>query len=154
RQLRATGDPFPVTDKLFRYDSDFLSIFSTAAGHLVYRQNLGGEASQMIWFDRKGARLSTLGAVGEYTNPPLSPDGRMLATGVTDKNTGNRDIWLFDLIRGTNMRLTFDPADDLNPTWSPDGSQIIFTSDRGGIRNLYRKAANGTGEDVLLMESK
>ena len=153
-QLRATGDPFPVTDKLGRFETEFVSIFSTAAGHLVYGPNLGTQAYQMVWFDRKGTRLSALGAAAEYTNPALSPDGRTLAVGIADQITGKRDIWLFDLVRGTSMRLTFDPADDFNPTWSPDGRQIIFASDRKGNRDLYRKAANGTGREELLLESK
>jgi len=151
--LRATGNPFPVNDNQGRLDSDFVSIFSTAAGHLVYGPNLGTQAYQMVWFDRKGTRLSTLGAAAEYTNPALSPDGRTLAVGIADQ-IGNRDIWLFDLVRGTSMRLTFDPSDDLAPTWSPDGRQIIFASDRKGARDLYRKAASGTGQEELLLESK
>jgi Tol biopolymer transport system component len=108
----------------------------------------------MVWFDRKGARLSALGDVAEYSNPALSPDDRTLAVGIADETTGKRDIWLFDLVRGARMRLTFDPADDFNPTWSPDGRQIIFTSDRKGARDLYRKAAHGTGPEELLLESK
>jgi Tol biopolymer transport system component len=153
-QLRATGNPFPVTDNQGRLDTEFVSIFSTAAGHVVYGPNLGAQEYQMVWFDRKGTRLSVLGAAAEYTNPALSPDGRTLAVGIADQITGNRDIWLFDLVRGTPTRLTFDPADDLAPTWSPDGRQIIFASDRKGSRDLYRKAANGTGPEELLLESK
>lgn len=57
-------------------------------------------------------------------------------------------------MRGTSRRLTFDPADDLNPTWSPDGARIAFTSDRRGVREIYQKLANGSGEDELLLESK
>jgi serine/threonine protein kinase len=153
-QLRVTGKPFPVIDNQGRLDSDFVSIFSTAGGHLAYGPNQGTQDFQMVWFDRKGTRLSALGPVAEYTNPALAPDGRTLAVGVADPITGNRDIWLWDLARGTSMRLTSDPADDLNPTWSPDGRQIIFASDRKGARDLYRKAANGIGEEELLLESK
>jgi dipeptidyl aminopeptidase/acylaminoacyl peptidase len=90
---------------------------------------------QMVWFDRKGARLSTLGAIAGYSNPALSPDGRSLAVCIRDEATKKRDIWVFDLVRGTSMRLTFDPADDMDPLWSPDGRQIIFSSDREGARS-------------------
>jgi len=65
-----------------------------------------------------------------------------------------RDIWVFDVTRRTGKRLTFDPADDTNPTWSPDGTWIAFTSNRGGAREIYRKLANGSGEDELLLPSK
>lgn len=50
-------------------------------------------------------------------------------------------------------RLTFDPADDFNPLWSPDGLQIVFVSNRRGHRDLYRKASSGAGPEELLLES-
>jgi Tol biopolymer transport system component len=64
-----------------------------------------------------------------------------------------RDIWLFDLKRGGASRLTSDPADDLNPTWSSDGSRIVFTSDRKGHRDIYEKKANGVGAEEVVAES-
>ena len=63
------------------------------------------------------------------------------------------NIWLFDLTRGSRSKLTFDPADETNPTWSPDGRQIAFTSDKKGSRDLYRKAASGSGQEELLLQS-
>lgn len=151
--LRLTGDPFPVAERLSRYDPAALSMFSTAAGELVYITGAGTLPYQMSWFDRKGVRLSTVGTVAEYSNPALSPDGRSLAVCIRDEATKKRDIWVFDLVRGTSMRLTFDPADDLDPLWSPDGRQIIFSSDRKGVRDLYRTASNGAGQEQLLLES-
>jgi Tol biopolymer transport system component len=50
--------------------------------------------------------------------------------------------------------LTFDPASDQEPLYSPDGSQIVRSSNRKGLRDLYRKAASGAGEDQLLLASK
>jgi Tol biopolymer transport system component len=37
--------------------------------------------------------------------------------------------------------------------WSPDGSQVVFRSNRGGKYDLYRKASNGAGEDELLLNT-
>ena len=65
----------------------------------------------------------------------------------------NFDIWLFDLARNTSSRLTFDPAEDLLPVWSPEGDQIVFASSRDGKRNLYKKASNGVGNEELLLKS-
>jgi hypothetical protein len=65
-----------------------------------------------------------------------------------------RDIWIVDLMRGTKTRLTFNPSDDLNPVWSPDGTRIAFISDRKGLRNIYQKFADGSGPEDLLLEGK
>ncbi len=56
--------------------------------------------------------------------------------------------------RGTASRLTFDAADDLNPVWSRDGSQILFSSAQSGTRDIYEKAANGLGDSELVFASK
>ena len=81
--------------------------------------------------------------------PDLSPDGRRVAVNRTVQ--GNTDIWLLDGSRTT--RFTFDPALDRFPVWSPDGSRIVFDSNRKGPRNLYIKPSSGAGSEELLVES-
>jgi len=90
---------------------------------------------------------------GEYYHPQLSPDGRTLVVSRSDLATETRDIWVIDLARETQTRLTVDPADDLNPAWSPDGARIAFTSNRKGQRDIYEKQADGIGEERLLLTS-
>jgi Tol biopolymer transport system component len=64
------------------------------------------------------------------------------------------DIWLIDLAgRGGSTRFTFDAALDAYPLWSPDGSQILFSSSRAGSPKLYLKPSNGApGSERLLLE--
>jgi len=64
---------------------------------------------------------------------------------------GNTDIWLMDTTRTT--RFTFDAGPDRFPLWSPDGSRIVFESNRKGPRDLYLKPSNGAGSEELLLES-
>jgi len=83
----------------------------------------------------------------------LSPDEKSVAVCRTETGTG-RDVWIFDVPAGTSRRLTFDPHDECGQTWSADGTRIAFFSDRRGVREIYQKAADGSGEDELLVESR
>jgi Tol biopolymer transport system component len=64
---------------------------------------------------------------------------------------GNTDIWLLELGRGLFRRLTFDPAIDIAPVWSPDGRRIAFQSNRAGRFDIYWKLADGTATEELLL---
>ena len=74
---------------------------------------------QLTWVDSSGRSSGTVGPAGLYENPRLSPDGSRLA--VFRPESGG-DIWLIDLARAVETRLTFDRASDNAPHWSPDGS--------------------------------
>jgi Tol biopolymer transport system component len=59
-----------------------------------------------------------------------------------------------DLTRETTTRFTFGPGISELPIWSPDGNEIVFSSNREGVFNLYRKPANGSREEELLLRTK
>lgn len=83
----------------------------------------------------------------------LSPDEKQLAVSRLDLQAGSADIWLVDLARNTPSRFTFDPGNDTAPVWSPDRSYIVFASNRTGVSALYKRPANGTGNDEQLFKS-
>ena len=59
---------------------------------------------------------------------------------------------MYDLERGTQTRLTFDPVLDGFPVWTPDGERIAFSSFRGGqLPDVFWKLANGTGDAELVV---
>jgi eukaryotic-like serine/threonine-protein kinase len=77
-----------------------------------------------------------------------------LAVSIRDPDTRTRDLWLFDLARGTNgRRLTFDPADDTSAAFSPDSQRFMFTSSRRGHRDIWQKDASGARDEELVFES-
>src|SRR3970282_2764209 len=49
-------------------------------------------------------------------------------------------------------RLTYDQAIDTEPSWSPDGRDIIFTSDRAGSPQIYRMSASGGSAERLTFD--
>jgi eukaryotic-like serine/threonine-protein kinase len=109
----------------------------------------GGVSGRLTWFDRQGRIVGTLGESGMYRTLTISPDGRRVAVERTDPQTQNRDIWLVDIGSGAFTRFTTDPAWDAFPTWYPDGSRIIFTSNRSGVYDLYEKPSSGAGGATL-----
>jgi len=156
--LKLSGDPRPVADHIeLATQVGQLPIATFAAspsGVVVWRHTKPTPPSSLQWFDRNGKKLATVGEPADYSNPGLSPDDSKLAVCIRDPQTGTRDIWIFDLVRGGKTRLTFDPADDIDPIWSPDGTRIAFTSDRSGQRNIYWKLADGSGPEELLVGGK
>ena len=148
--LEMPDDLFPVVEQVRVGPAPGYGIFSVSEdGVLVYQGVQADQELQLVWLDREGNRLDSVGEPSDYSNPALSWDGKKVAVGIGDPKTSTRDLWVFDLIRGTSSRLTFDPADDLNPLWSPDGSRIVFTSNRKGQRDVYQKLASGVEEAEL-----
>src|SRR5262249_18239563 len=104
--------------------------------------------------DRTGKKLTTVGH-STYSGLDLSPDGKRVAVHLHDDRNDGGDIWILDLERGTTQRFTFDASqDNSSPVWSPDGSQIVFSSRRAASFGLYKKPSNGVGSEELLFESK
>ena len=57
---------------------------------------------------------------------------------------GNIDIYRMDLATRSTERLTTDPSIDVSASFSPDGRQIVFQSDRGGTPQLYTMKSDGS----------
>jgi serine/threonine protein kinase/Tol biopolymer transport system component len=157
RSLTLGREPRPVADHIeIAQNTVFPNANFSASpnGVLVWHRNSQSSQSLLQWFDRSGKRLGVVGEAAEYSNPALSRDDTRLAVGIRDPQTKTRDIWIFDLLRGSRTRLTFDPADDLDSIWSPDGTRIAFTSNRLGQRDIYQKPADGSGSEELLLGGK
>ena len=138
------GEAVPVIDKVAYSAASIQAGFRVSAnGRVIMIHSAGAENVQFLWVDRTGKPQGTLGAPGDYVQPRFSPDGTRLAYSRPDDQTGNRDVWVTDIERGTSTRLTTHVANDWNPAWSPDGTQLIFGSDRGG----------GTGLPAFLKQS-
>ncbi len=123
-------------------------------GSLIYDPTGSYNNQQLIWVDRAGKRLESVGAPGLIDAPSLSPDGKRVAVARLDPQTRTYDIYVIDLARGgTSGRLTFDPGDDRYPVWSPDGSHIAWGANRGAGSHFYQKLASGGGQEELLLKA-
>jgi len=75
--------------------------------------------------------------------PRFSPDGQRVIMSLL-RDDGNSNIFAMDLRSRNTTRLTNSNAIDTSPSYSPDGSQIVFTSDRGGRAQIYVMGADGS----------
>jgi Tol biopolymer transport system component len=151
RALKFVGEPFLIAEQV--KTTNLIPCLSAAENGTLVFQSAGAQPPQLVWFDRSGKQLETVGESADYRNPSLAPDGKRLAVGVRDPKTKKRDIWLFDLTRGAKSRFIIDPADDNNPAWAKDGSRIFFTSDRKGPRDIFRKKVNAAEDEELIYAS-
>jgi Tol biopolymer transport system component len=150
-KLALAGLPVPLGAGAAVTDN-FGNFSASDNGPLVYLPAGRTPPFELVWFDRKGARLSTL--AGVWTPPfldypaNLSPDQKSVA--FVHRESTKSDIWLFDAASGVRTRLTVDSAKDTAPVWSPDSHTVVFACARKGHFDLYRRAAYGATSEQLL----
>ncbi len=155
-RLAFTGDAFPLAENIsFLSLAAAAGVFSTSQnGTLVYQTASEPAGSKLVWLDRDGKPLGTLGEPADFVEVALSPDGKRAVATLRDPATGNRDLWVYDVARNLGTRFTFGPLNENSPAWSPDGQWIAYASSRKGREDIYRKAVAGSSEEELLLESK
>jgi Tol biopolymer transport system component len=148
KKSEPTGEPIPILTDIQYWPRISEAVFAATSPGLLVAQKAGDSgASQLLWFDRKGQQIGIVLKPGIYGNISLSPNGKAVASDTTDPASQNTDVWTYDLESQSAKRLTFDPAIDSTPIWSPDGSRIVFGSNRGVNFDLYLKDANGAQEE-------
>ena len=148
KTLQVTGAPLPIVEHVPQAPVAGISgsMFSVSQnGVLAYRGANSGKV-QLAWYNRDGKRLSPIGEPGVYPQIALSPDGARLAVERVDSDA--RNLWILELASGTFSRLTFNPAGDLNPIWSHDGRELVFSSIQNGYQDIHRKPLGGEEEVV------
>jgi Tol biopolymer transport system component/DNA-binding winged helix-turn-helix (wHTH) protein len=145
RRLTTTGPPLPVAENVGRLLTGMAAFSVSENGVLVYATR---RQKQLTWLDREGKPLARVGDPGLLGRLHLSPDQTRAAVAVTSGDITN--IWIYDLTRGLRTRFPLDPGVEMIGVWSPDGRTVAFDSSRKGRHDLYRRAADGTGNEELL----
>ncbi|RDV24176.1 amidohydrolase [Alteromonas aestuariivivens] len=81
-----------------------------------------------------------------WSSLDISPDGKTMVFDMLG------DIYLVDVTGGDARPLTQDFAWNIHPSFSPDGSQVAFISDRGGVSNIWVMNTDGTNLKQISQE--
>jgi serine/threonine protein kinase len=121
------------------------------SGTLVY-VNAGFDPDRkdsLVWVDQRGIEQPAATTQFSFQFPRLSPDGNKIAYIAFGRE---RQVWVYDLIKGTNSRLTSDGRATF-PIWSPDGKRILFMWHRALSGNLYWQSYDGSSPMERLTNS-
>jgi serine/threonine protein kinase len=153
-RFEVAGDPVRIAEQA--PGARNFSAFSASENGVLAWKVMASEPdkTQLTWFDRTGKQLGTVGLPAKYSGPSFSPSEDSLVVAIAEPRTAMRDLWIVQPLLRDISRLTFDPGDELNPRWMPDGKWIIFTSTQNGPRNIYRKLADGKGQAEPLLKSE
>ncbi len=147
--LQLVGSPSTVAEGVDFWPDAGVGMFSTSAeGSIVYRPARLPD-TQLAWVRRDGTTIANVGRPRPYGQIALARDEKRAAVELRDAD-GRYDIWLLELARGIPTRLTFDPANDRDPVWSPDGSILVFESDRSGPKRIFRRNLTNDNSETPL----
>ncbi len=147
-RLRIGGTPVPVAEGIGGSISTGAYYATADDGTLAYVPGGFGQKYTLVWVDRKGASRTVPAAPAFFHDIRLSPDGKRLAVNMT--TDGRPDLWVYDLVRDTLTRVTFEGAH--SHAWHPDGKRLAYGSLTG--RGLFWKAADGSTPEEKLVESQ
>jgi eukaryotic-like serine/threonine-protein kinase len=151
-RLRLAGPPTPVVEGILVSDGWNPTIAAGANGSLAYaigKASTSYTLRTLFWVDKTGREQPIDAPAHAWWWPEISPDGRRLGFHIMDP--ANMDAWIYELDHGPLVRVTFNPAQDGYPLWTPDGRRIVFWSSQGGgVRELHVRAADLTGSEERL----
>jgi Tol biopolymer transport system component len=153
-RLETLGPAVPAIDDVVTTVFGGAQLAVSSEGTLVYVPASAVTTMNPIdWMTRDGQTSVLRATKADWASPRFSPDGQKLAFEIFDGT--QRDIWMYEWAQDRLTQLTFDPAQDQIPVWTPDGQRIVFSSDRAkpGILNLYWVSVDGTGDVTRLTDS-
>ena len=152
RTLETRGEPRVLAEHVGLYTAylGFGNFSVSSAGALVL------DASRLLtrleWLDRSGKQVGTFGEPDLYFDPRISPDGTQIAFDLYDSGTQTTQIWVRDISRGVQARLTSPPGGNAGAVWSPDSARIAFQSNRKHQADVFVKPSSGTGTEEAVTD--
>jgi Tol biopolymer transport system component len=144
------GEVTRITNDLSTYNG--LSLAADGSSFVTVRN----ETRSRIWTMPEGKVESgqeiTAGAGTDdgVNGVAWTNDGRIV---YASSNGGNLDIWIMEPSGGNRVQLTSTADDEQWPVATNDGKYIVFVSNRGGPRTVYRMGVDGSAQTKLVGET-
>ncbi|MGI9042878.1 MAG: protein kinase domain-containing protein [Gemmatimonadaceae bacterium] len=147
KKRRLVGTPVQLLgDVMLNPTAGLARIGLSRTGTLFYQY--GTQSSQLVIVGKSGVVQLPLEAA-QYGFPRLSPDGTQLAMSIGAGD--RRDVWLFELSSWTRTRLTTEGTVNERPEWTPDGSRVLYRTDRAGRNAIWWRPADQSTPAVPLL---
>jgi Tol biopolymer transport system component/predicted Ser/Thr protein kinase len=144
---QVNGDPFIIADPPARSTYSGAPGASVSADGVLAWQSGGKREARLVWLDRGGRQIGTVDIPADrWGQFNLSPDGRFACI-IKGEGAGTAGLWIVDLTREVALRLARGQGGTFVGPWSPDGKQILYNTSRGGPRDIYRRAIDGSGTE-------
>lgn len=157
-KLRTTAEGVTLAIGVGAVESFSLAQISVSNNGTLIYQSGGKPTRQLVWLDRTGKILNTLGEPSDWGPPRISPDGKYVAVGKADTNTRKPVIWILDADGHASQLPDGAGSGSVSPVWSPDGTKIAFANDRLGndqlgAFDLYIQSVASPGKAELVYRS-
>jgi len=143
-RLAVAGPALPVVDSVAMNPTDGAAAFDVSEnGTLAYLPVTSYiTETEVMLVDRRGNESRALPTTDRYNHPRLSPDGGRIAVDIRSPSSLG-DVWMFQLGRSGGTRVTAEAGRDFGAEWTPDGRELIYSSEHPFF-DLYRRAADAS----------
>lgn len=122
--------------------------FSPDGQSIVYSRLFDDRSGEIVVHELATQRLAVIQKTGiGSSHPRWSPKGNVIA--FHDRVGGNSEVCIVEPNGSGFRNISNDPAQDVGPSWSPDGNRVVFISTRDKPSNIPRLfTMNADGSDV------
>jgi eukaryotic-like serine/threonine-protein kinase len=165
-RMAPAGDEVVVVEQVSDLGPERFADYTFSNKGLMVYAKAGGGLVNLAWMRRSGSieRFQGPGQAprdvveSRFSRPQdygvrarLSPDGRHIVVPI--RNEARHDLWVLDVDRGTQVRITFSGSNDA-PVWTPDGRAVVFASTGDNAPGIYRAPADGTAQPSLVLATE
>jgi serine/threonine-protein kinase len=131
-------------------DNEGVAAYAAASSNGTFVRLAGAESrrqAQIVWIDRTGRTEALPVPDRDYVSATISPDGTRVAI---HNRGGKEEIWIYDFGAKSFTPLLTPGGSSQAPVWTTDSRYLVYRGTRQGFRNIFRKAADGSGAEERL----